>query len=127
MCIRDRSTPVEGKEDIAHIASISGNDPEVGQIIADAMDKVGKDGVITVEESKGTATTVEVVEGMEFDRGYVSGYFVTNTETMEAELENPYILIYEQKISAVADILPLLEKIARVGRPLLIILSLIHI
>jgi len=115
------STPVEGKEDIAHIASISGNDPEVGQIIADAMDKVGKDGVITVEESKGTATTVEVVEGMEFDRGYVSGYFVTNTETMEAELENPYILIYEQKISAVADILPLLEKIARVGRPLLII------
>ncbi len=115
------STPVEGKEDIAHIASISGNDAEVGRIIADAMDKVGKDGVITVEESKGTATTVEVVEGMEFDRGYVSGYFVTNTETMEAELENPYILIYEQKISAVADILPLLEKIARVGRPLLII------
>lgn len=115
------STPVEGKEDIAHIASISGNDPEVGRIIADAMDKVGKDGVITVEESKGTATTVEVVEGMEFDRGYVSGYFVTNTEAMEAELENPYILIYEQKISAVADILPLLEKIARVGRPLLII------
>ncbi len=115
------STPVEGKQDIAHIASISGNDPEVGEIIADAMDKVGKDGVITVEESKGTATTVEVVEGMEFDRGYVSGYFVTNTETMEAELENPYILIYEQKISAVADILPLLEKIARVGRPLLII------
>ncbi len=115
------STPVEGKEDIAHIASISGNDAEVGRIIADAMDKVGKDGVITVEESKGTATTVEVVEGMEFDRGYVSGYFVTNTEAMEAELENPYILIYEQKISAVADILPLLEKIARVGRPLLII------
>jgi len=115
------STPVEGKQDIAHIASISGNDLEVGEIIADAMDKVGKDGVITVEESKGTATTVEVVEGMEFDRGYVSGYFVTNTETMEAELENPYILIYEQKISAVADILPLLEKIARVGRPLLII------
>ncbi|MGI6164307.1 MAG: chaperonin GroEL, partial [Bacillota bacterium] len=115
------STPVEGKQDIAHIAAISGNDPEVGEIIADAMDKVGKDGVITVEESKGTATTVEVVEGMEFDRGYVSGYFVTNTDAMEAVLENPYILIYEKKISAVADILPLLEKVARSGRPLLII------
>jgi chaperonin GroEL len=115
------STPVEGKQDIAHIAAISGNDPEVGDLIADAMDKVGKDGVITVEESKGTATSVEVVEGMEFDRGYVSGYFVTNTDTMEAELENPYILIYEKKISAVADILPLLEKVARSGRPILII------
>ncbi|HOB30470.1 MAG TPA: chaperonin GroEL [Bacillota bacterium] len=119
--MKELATPVEDKQDIAHIASISGNDLEVGQIIADAMDKVGKDGVITIEESKGTATTVEVVEGMEFDRGYVSGYFVTNTETMEAELENPYILIYEQSISAVADILPLLEKIARAGRPLLII------
>ncbi len=115
------STPVEGKQDIAHIAAISGNDPEVGEIIADAMDKVGKDGVITVEESKGTATTVEVVEGMEFDRGYVSGYFVTNTDAMEAVLENPYILIYEKKISAVADILPLLEKVARSGRPILVI------
>ncbi len=115
------ATPVEDKQDIAHIAAISGNDPEVGEIIADAMDKVGKDGVITVEESKGTDTTVEVVEGMEFDRGYLSGYFVTDTETMEAELENPYILIYEKKISAIADILPLLEKVARSGRPLLII------
>lgn len=115
------ATPVEGKEDIAHVAAIAGNDKEIGQIIADAMDKVGKDGVITVEESKGTATTVEVVEGMEFDRGYISPYFVTNAEAMEAELENPYILIYEKKISAVADILPLLEKVARAGRPLLII------
>ncbi|HHW18224.1 MAG TPA: chaperonin GroEL [Firmicutes bacterium] len=115
------ATPVEGKNDIAHIAAISGNDKEIGEIIADAMDKVGKDGVITVEESKGTATTVEVVEGMEFDRGYISPYFVTNSEAMEAELENPYILIYEKKISAVADILPLLEKVARAGRPLLII------
>ncbi len=115
------ATPVEDKQDIAHIAAISGNDPEVGDIIADAMDKVGKDGVITVEESKGTDTTVEVVEGMEFDRGYLSAYFVTDTDAMEAELENPYILIYEKKISAVADILPLLEQVARSGRPLLII------
>jgi len=115
------ATPVEGKDDIAHVAAIAGNDKEIGEIIADAMDKVGKDGVITVEESKGTATTVEVVEGMEFDRGYISPYFVTNTDAMEAELENPYILIYEKKISAVADVLPLLEKVARSGRPLLII------
>lgn len=115
------ATPVEGKQDIAHVASIAGNDKEIGEIIADAMDKVGKDGVITVEESKGTQTTVEVVEGMEFDRGYLSAYFVTNPDTMEAELENPYILIYEKKISAVADLLPLLERVARAGRPLLII------
>ncbi len=115
------ATPVEGKEDIAHIAANAGNDKEIGELIAQAMDKVGKDGVITVEESKGTSTTVDVVEGMEFDRGYSSAYFVTNTETMEAELENPYILIYEKKISAVADILPLLEKVARSGKPLLII------
>ncbi len=115
------ANPVESKEDIAHIAANAGNDKEIGGLISDAMDKVGKDGVITVEESKGTSTTVEVVEGMEFDRGYLSAYFVTNTETMEAELENPLILIYEKKISAVADILPLLEKVARSGRPLLII------
>ncbi|MGI6620616.1 MAG: chaperonin GroEL [Bacillota bacterium] len=115
------ATPVEDKQDIAHIAAISGNDPQIGEIIADAMDKVGKDGVITIEESKGTDTTVEVVEGMEFDRGYLSAYFVTDTDAMEAELENPFILIYEKKISAVADILPLLEKVARSGRPLLII------
>ncbi|HHT86027.1 MAG: chaperonin GroEL [Bacillota bacterium] len=115
------ATPVEDKQDIAHIAAISGNDPQIGEIIADAMDKVGKDGVITIEESKGTDTTVEVVEGMEFDRGYLSAYFVTDTDAMEAELENPWILIYEKKISAVADILPLLEKVARSGRPLLII------
>ncbi|HHW27285.1 MAG TPA: chaperonin GroEL [Firmicutes bacterium] len=119
--MKKMATPVETKEDIANIAANAGNDKEIGNLIADAMDKVGKDGVITVEESKGTSTTVEVVEGMEFDRGYLSAYFVTNTETMEAELENPFILIYEKKISAVADILPLLEKVARSGRPLLII------
>ncbi len=115
------TTPVESKEDISHIAANAGNDKEIGILIADAMDKVGKDGVITVEESKGTTTSVEVVEGMEFDRGYNSAYFVTNTETMEAELEDPFILIYEKKISVVADILPLLEKVARTGKPLLII------
>jgi chaperonin GroEL len=119
--MKKAATPVEGKDDIANIAANAGNDKVIGGIIADAMDKVGKDGVITVEESKGTATTVEVVEGMEFDRGYSSAYFVTNTEAMEAELENPYILIYEKKISAVADILPLLEKVARTGKPFLII------
>jgi len=113
--------PVEGKEDIANIAANAGNDKEIGRLISEAMDKVGKDGVITVEESKGTATTVEVVEGMEFDRGYTSAYFVTNPETMEAELEDPFILIYEKKVSVVADILPLLEKVARTGKPLLII------
>ncbi len=119
--IKALSTPVEGKGDIAHVAAIAGNDPEIGKLIAEAMDKVGKDGVITVEESKGTQTTVEVVEGMEFDRGYISHYFVTNPEAMEAVLENPYILIYEKKISAIQDLLPLLERIARSGKPLVII------
>jgi len=115
------ATPVEGKKDIANIAAIAGNDPTIGELIADAMDKVGKDGVITVEESKGMLTTVEVVEGMEFDRGYISAYFVTNADAMEVNLENPYILIYEKKISSVQDMLPMLEKVARAGKPLLII------
>ncbi len=119
--MRKLATPVVGKDDIAHVASIAGNDHEIGTLIAEAMEKVGKDGVITVEESKGTETTVEIVEGMEFDRGYVSPYFVTNTESMETELENPYILLHEKKISAVQDILPLLEKVARSGRALLIV------
>jgi len=115
------SIPVETKESIAHVASIAGNDREIGNLIAEAMEKVGKDGVITVEESKGIETTVEVVEGMEFDRGYISPYFITNPEAMEVELEEPYILIYEKKISAIADFLPLLEKVVRTGRPLLVI------
>ena len=119
--IKSLSVAVEGKEDIAHVAAIAGNDSSIGTLIAEAMEKVGKDGVITVEESKGTATTVEVVEGMEFDRGYISPYFVTNPEAMEAVLENPYILIFEKKISAVTDLLPMLEKVARSGRPLLVI------
>src|SRR5690606_15231745 len=112
---------IEGKEEIAHVASIAGNDPEIGSLIADAMEKVGKDGVITVEEAKGTTTTVDIVEGMEFDKGYISPYFVTNAEAMEATLEEPFVLIHEKKISNVHDLLPLLEKVVQSGKPLLII------
>lgn len=119
--IKKLAVPVRTREEIANVAAVAANDREIGELIADAMDKVGKDGVITVEESKGRETTVETVEGMEFDKGYISAYFVTNTEAMEAVIENPYILLYEKKISAVADLLPLLEKIARTGRPLVII------
>jgi len=119
--LRKLAIPVEGKDDIANVAAISGNDEEIGGVIAEAMELVGKDGVITVEESKGIEVSVEKVEGMEFDKGYISAYFVTNTETMEAVLDEPYILLYEKKITAVADLLPVLEKIARTGRPLLII------
>ncbi len=113
--------PVKGKDEIAQVASISGNDPDIGEVIADAIDKVGKDGVITVEESKGTATSLEVVEGMQFDKGYISPYFVTDGERMEAIYENPVILIHEKKISAAADLVPVLEKIAQFRRPLVII------
>jgi chaperonin GroEL len=115
------STPLEGKEHIAHVASIAGNDAEIGQIIAEAMDKVGKDGVITIEESKGIETTVEVVEGMQFDRGYISPYMITDAEKMEAVLEDPYILITEKKISAVKDMVPVMEKVMRLGKPLVVI------
>jgi len=119
--IQRMAIQIEGKEEIAHVASIAGNDPEIGQLIADAMEKVGKDGVITVEEAKGTTTTVDIVEGMEFDKGYISPYFVTNPEAMEAVLEEPFILIHEKKLSNVHDLLPLLEKVVQAGRPLLII------
>src|SRR5947207_1618656 len=113
--------PVEGK-DIAHIGTISANnDEEIGGIIAKAMDNVGKDGVITVEEARGLETVLEVVEGMQFDRGYLSPYFVTDPERMETVLENAKILIYEKKISSMKDLLPLLEQVARQGKPLLII------
>ncbi len=109
-------------EQIQQVASISANnDNEIGKLIAEAMEKVGKEGVITVEEAKGIETSVEVVEGMQFDRGYISPYFVTNTEKMETELENPYILIYDKKISTMKDLLPVLEATAQTGRPLLII------
>lgn len=115
------SVPLEGKEHIAHVASIAGNDPEIGRIIAEAMDKVGKDGVITIEESKGIETTVEVVEGMQFDRGYISPYMITDADKMEAVLEDPYILITEKKISAVKDIVPIMEKVMRFGKPLVVL------
>jgi len=112
---------VKDKEEIKQVATVSANwDTTVGEIIADAMDKVGKDGTITVEEAKSIETTLEVVEGMQFDKGYLSPYFVTNAETMEAKLEEAYILIYEKKISSLKDLLPVLEKIAKVGKPLLI-------
>jgi chaperonin GroEL len=119
--IKKLSIPVAGKEDVAKVATIAGNDPEIGEVIADAIDKVGKDGVITVEESKGTATSLEVVEGMQFDKGYISPYMVTDGERMEAVLENPIILIHEKKISAAADLVPVLEKIAQTRKPIVII------
>jgi len=115
------SKPVETKEAIAQVASISADDEEIGELIAEAMEKVGKDGVITVEESKSMGTTLEVVEGMEFDRGYISPYMVTDTEKMEAVLDDPYILITDKKISSVQDLLPILEKIVQQGKKLLII------
>jgi chaperonin GroEL len=116
------SKKVSDRTEIAQVATVSANwDKTIGEIIADAMDKVGKDGTITVEEAKSIETTLEVVEGMQFDKGYLSPYFVTNAEAMEAVLDNPYILIYEKKISSLKDMLPLLEKVAKAGRPLLII------
>ncbi len=120
--IKKMSRDVKDKEEIAQVGAISANnDKSIGELIAEAMDKVGKDGVITVEEAKGTETTLEVVEGMQFDRGYLSPYFVTNPDTMEAVLDEPLILIYDKKISAMKDLLPILEKVAQMGKPLLII------
>src|SRR3982751_757821 len=116
------SKKVSDRSEIAQVATVSANwDKTIGEIIADAMDKVGKDGTITVEEAKSIETSLDVVEGMQFDKGYLSPYFVTNAEAMEAALENPYILIHEKKISSLKDMLPLLEKVAKAGRPLLII------
>src|ERR1700756_4353022 len=116
------SKKVSERTEIAQVATVSANwDKTIGEIIADAMDKVGKDGTITVEEAKSIETTLEVVEGMQFDKGYLSPYFVTNAESMEAVLENAYILIHEKKISSLKDLLPVLEKVAKAGRPLLII------
>ncbi|WP_370086120.1 chaperonin GroEL [Ekhidna sp.] len=120
--LRKQSKGIKTSEEIAQVASVSANnDQEIGKMIADAMDKVGKDGVITVEEAKGTETEVKTVEGMQFDRGYLSPYFVTNTDKMEAELENPYILIYDKKVSNMKELLPILEAAAQTGKPLLII------
>ncbi len=116
------SKPVRDKKEIAQVGTISANnDPTIGDLIAEAMDKVGKDGVITVEEAKSMETSLDIVEGMQFDRGYLSPYFVTNPDRMETALEDPYILFHEKKISNMRDLLPLLEKIAKMGRPLLIV------
>src|SRR5512133_3256813 len=120
--LKKLSKKVSDRTEIAQVATVSANwDKTIGEIIADAMDKVGKDGTITVEEAKSIETTLDVVEGMQFDKGYLSPYFVTNAETMETRLEDAYILIYEKKISSLKDLLPLLEKIAKVGKPLLIV------
>jgi chaperonin GroEL len=119
--LKSGSTEVKGKEQVAQVGTITAKDKEIGDLIAEVMEKVGKDGVITVEESKGTIYETEYVEGMQFDRGYISPYFITNAERMEAVIEDPYILITDKKISAVADILPALEKILQVSKNLLIV------
>src|SRR6185312_10549464 len=116
------SVPTSGKKEIAQVGTISANnDAEIGNLIAEAMEKVGKDGVITVEEARGLETNLDTVEGMQFDRGYVSPYFVTDPDKMEAVLEDPYILIHDKKVSSMKDLLPVLEKVAQQGRPLLIV------
>ncbi|MGV3541039.1 MAG: chaperonin GroEL [Rufibacter sp.] len=120
--LKAQSKKIENSSEIAQVGTISANnDVEIGQMIADAMDKVGKDGVITVEEAKGTETEVKTVEGMQFDRGYLSPYFVTNPEKMEAEFDNPYILIYDKKVSTMKELLPVLEQVVQTGKPLVII------
>jgi chaperonin GroEL len=119
--IKKTAKPIKDKEQVQFVATIAGNDTEIGEQVAEAMDKVGKDGVITVEESKGRETSLEIVEGMQFDRGYISPYFVTNPERMEAVIENPLILIHEKKISSAQDLLPFLERAAQSRRPILII------
>ena len=120
--LKENSKPISTSKEIAQVATVSANnDEEIGNMIANAMDKVGKDGVITVEEAKGTETEVKTVEGMQFDRGYLSPYFVTNTEKMEVELDHPFVLIYDKKISSMKELLPVLEPVAQSGKPLLII------
>lgn len=121
--LRESATEIDTKEEIANVAAISANDKEIGQLIAEVMEKVGKDGVITVEESKGLAFETEFVEGMQFDRGYISAYFVTDTERMEAVLENPLILIHDKKISSAQDIIPILERMVQSGRKNLVIIA----
>jgi chaperonin GroEL len=120
--LKKHSKAVTSNEEIAQVGTVSSNgDPEIGRFIADAMKKVGNEGVITVEEAKSLETELEVVEGMQFDRGYISPYFVTNAEKMRTEMEGPYLLIYEKKLSALNDLLPLLEAVVQTSKPLLII------
>jgi chaperonin GroEL len=119
--LREAATPVSTEEEMRNVASIAGNSESIGEIVADAMGEVGKDGVITVEESKSTETNLKLVEGMQFDKGYLSPYFINDRETMACVLEEPYVLLFEKKISAVADIVPVLEKVVQSGKPLLII------
>ena len=121
--VKEQSEELVTKDEIANVAAISANDKQIGELIAEVMDKVGKDGVITVEESKGLAFETEYVEGMQFDRGYMSPYFITNPESMQAELEDPYILIHDKKISAATDIIPILEKLVQVGKRDLVVIS----
>jgi chaperonin GroEL len=121
--IKKQATELQGHDDIEHIAAISANDPEIGRLLADAMDKVGRDGVITVEEGKGLKLEVEYTEGMQFDRGYISAYFITDSGRMEAALDEPYLLITDKKISAITDIVPVLEKLVQTGRKELVIIS----
>ncbi len=121
--ILEQSTPIETKEEIANVASVSAQDSEIGDLIAEVMDKVGKDGVVTVEESRGLEFETEYVEGMQFDRGYISPYFVSNSETMESSIEEPYILIHDKKVSAAQDIIPILEKLHQVGKRELVIIA----
>jgi chaperonin GroEL len=121
--IKEMATPIETKEEIAKVASTSAQDTEIGNLIAEVMDKVGRDGVVTVEESKGLEFETEYVEGMQFDRGYISPYFVSSPETMEAVIQDPYILIYEKKISAAQDIVPILEKLLQIGKRDLVIIA----
>src|SRR5690349_24595838 len=121
--VKSMSKPVETQEEIAQVASISAADPEIGELIAEVMDKVGKDGVITVEEGRGLAMEKEYTEGMQFDRGYISAYMATNMERMDANLSSPYILITDKKISAIADILPVLERVLQTGRKEMVIIA----
>src|SRR4030088_3027579 len=121
--IQKQSTPLKGHGDIEHIAAVSANDPEIGKLLAEAMDKVGRDGVITVEEGKSLKLEVEYTEGMQFDRGYLSAYFITDSARMEAALDEPYILITDKKISAITDIVPVLEKLVQTGRKELILIN----
>ena len=121
--ILDQATPIDTKDEIANVASVSAQDMEIGNLIAEVMDKVGKDGVVTVEESRGLEFETEYVEGMQFDRGYISPYFVSNSETMESSIEEPYILIHDKKVSAAQDIIPILEKLHQIGKRELVIIA----